>query len=72
MSLAKPLEFGDVLAGGKQAFARRKRQPGLALSDDEIDYLVDAFTTAKRNPTDVELMMFAQKRIVSALPSQDL
>ena len=33
---------------------------GLALSDDEIDYLVDAFTGLKRNPTDVELMMFAQ------------
>ena len=32
---------------------------GLALSEDEIDYLVDAFTKAGRNPTDVELMMFA-------------
>ena len=33
---------------------------GLALADDEIDYLVDAFTALRRNPTDVELMMFAQ------------
>ena len=33
---------------------------GLALADDEIDYLVDSFTQLKRNPTDVELMMFAQ------------
>ena len=33
---------------------------GLALADDEIDYLVNAFTTLGRNPTDVELMMFAQ------------
>jgi phosphoribosylformylglycinamidine (FGAM) synthase-like enzyme len=33
---------------------------GLALADDEIDYLVNAFTTLDRNPTDVELMMFAQ------------
>ncbi len=33
---------------------------GLALADDEIDYLVDAFTELGRNPTDVELMMFAQ------------
>jgi phosphoribosylformylglycinamidine (FGAM) synthase-like enzyme len=33
---------------------------GLALSDGEMDYLVDNFTTLKRNPTDVELMMFAQ------------
>jgi phosphoribosylformylglycinamidine synthase len=33
---------------------------GLALSDDEIEYLVNAFTGLKRNPTDVELTMFAQ------------
>jgi phosphoribosylformylglycinamidine synthase len=33
---------------------------GLALAEDEIDYLVTAFTGLKRNPTDVELMMFAQ------------
>jgi phosphoribosylformylglycinamidine synthase len=33
---------------------------GLALAEDEIEYLVNAFTDLKRNPTDVELMMFAQ------------
>ncbi|MBC3934861.1 phosphoribosylformylglycinamidine synthase [Undibacterium rugosum] len=57
---AKPLEFIDVLGGGKQALINANTELGLALSDDEIDYLVDAFTIAKRNPTDVELMMFAQ------------
>jgi len=36
------------------------QEMGLALSDDEIDYLVDNFTAIGRNPTDVELMMFAQ------------
>src|SRR5690606_27117194 len=34
--------------------------PILALADDEIDYLVEQFTQLKRNPTDAELMMFAQ------------
>ncbi|KAI5935584.1 Phosphoribosylformylglycinamidine synthase [Manis javanica] len=46
------------------AAAPRWRPPtangGLALADDEIDYLVDAFKGLQRNPTDVELMMFAQ------------
>ncbi|KIF79879.1 phosphoribosylformylglycinamidine synthase [Noviherbaspirillum autotrophicum] len=57
---AKPLEFIDVLAGGRNALERANGELGLALSDDEIDYLLNAFTQAKRNPTDVELMMFAQ------------
>src|SRR5450830_1576892 len=57
---AKPLEFVDLLAGGKAALENANTELGLALSDDEIDYLVDAFTRAQRNPTDVELMMFAQ------------
>ena len=47
-------------AQGKQALAQANTRFGLALSDDEIDYLVDAFTALKRNPSDVELMMFAQ------------
>ncbi|MBC3916260.1 phosphoribosylformylglycinamidine synthase [Undibacterium sp. CY18W] len=58
--VAKELEHVDVLQGGKAALLQANSELGLALSDDEIDYLVDAFTTAKRNPTDVELMMFAQ------------
>jgi phosphoribosylformylglycinamidine synthase len=57
---AKPLESVEILAGGKAALEKANADLGLALSDDEIDYLVNAFTQAKRNPTDVELMMFAQ------------
>lgn len=56
----KPLAFIDVLAGGKDALIKANGELGLALSEDEIDYLVNAFTQARRNPTDVELMMFAQ------------
>ncbi len=57
---AKPLETIAVLEGGKAALEEANSTLGLALSDDEIDYLVAAFIQAKRNPTDVELMMFAQ------------
>jgi phosphoribosylformylglycinamidine synthase len=57
---AKPLEFIDVLKGGRDALVSANTELGLALSEDEIDYLLNAFTQAKRNPTDVELMMFAQ------------
>ena len=57
---AKPLALVDVIAHGKSALVQANTELGLALSDDEIDYLVNAFTQAKRNPTDVELMMFAQ------------
>jgi phosphoribosylformylglycinamidine synthase len=57
---AKPLDTVDVIGGGKDALVRANTELGLALSDDEVDYLVNAFTQAKRNPTDVELMMFAQ------------
>ncbi len=57
---AAPMEFVDVLGGGRAALERANTAWGLALADDEIDYLVDAFTKLGRNPTDVELMMFAQ------------
>ncbi|MES2935560.1 MAG: phosphoribosylformylglycinamidine synthase [Pseudomonadota bacterium] len=57
---AKPLEFIDIITGGKAALQKANTDLGLALSEDEIDYLMNAFTAAKRNPTDVELMMFAQ------------
>ncbi|MFZ5575919.1 MAG: phosphoribosylformylglycinamidine synthase [Pseudomonadota bacterium] len=50
----------DVLGGGRAALTAANRELGLALSDDEVDYLVDNFTRIGRNPTDVELMMFAQ------------
>ncbi len=57
---AKPLESIDVTGAGRIALERANTDLGLALSEDEIDYLHSAFTAAKRNPTDVELMMFAQ------------
>ncbi|WP_444997989.1 phosphoribosylformylglycinamidine synthase [Aliikangiella sp. IMCC44359] len=50
----------DILKGGKDALVEANQSLGLALADDEIDYLVERFTELKRNPTDVELMMFAQ------------
>ncbi|CAN7384811.1 phosphoribosylformylglycinamidine synthase [Rhizobacter sp. LjRoot28] len=56
----RPMAHVDVLGQGRVALVSANREFGLALSDDEIDYLVDAFTGLKRNPTDVELMMFAQ------------
>ena len=56
----KPMEHVDVLGSGRAALVQANTEFGLALSDDEIDYLVAAFTTLKRNPSDVELMMFAQ------------
>ena len=55
-----PMEHVDVLGGGKTALEKANKAWGLALADDEIEYLVNAFTGLKRNPTDVELMMFAQ------------
>ena len=56
----QPLSSVDVLGGGRLALAAANNELGLALSDDEIDYLVDNFRRIERNPTDVELMMFAQ------------
>jgi len=56
----QPMEHVDVLAGGRAALEAANTQWGLALADDEIDYLVTAFQGLQRNPTDVELMMFAQ------------
>ncbi|MFV0664189.1 phosphoribosylformylglycinamidine synthase [Denitromonas sp.] len=56
----QPLTTVDVVGAGRGALEAANRELGLALSDDEIDYLVDNFTRAGRNPTDVELMMFAQ------------
>jgi phosphoribosylformylglycinamidine synthase len=57
---APPLEHVDVLGQGVAALREANVRFGLALSDDEIDYLERAFTELKRNPSDVELMMFAQ------------
>ncbi len=55
-----PMDHVDILGGGRAALERANVEWGLALADDEIDYLVKAFHELKRNPTDVELMMFAQ------------
>ena len=57
---ARPFESIDVIGAGKHALEKANTDLGLAMSDDEIDYLLAAFTQAARNPTDVELMMFAQ------------
>lgn len=56
----KPLTTIDVLGQGKQAIERLNVQLGLALSADETQYLTQAFQDLNRNPTDVELYMFAQ------------
>ena len=50
----------DVIAGGRAALESANRSLGLALAEDEIDYLVASFGELGRNPSDVELMMFAQ------------
>ncbi|WP_417661217.1 phosphoribosylformylglycinamidine synthase [Pseudomonas sp.] len=56
----KPLTVVDVLGGGRAALEKANVELGLALADDEIDYLVSSFGTMGRNPHDIELMMFAQ------------
>ena len=56
----RPLLTIDVLGRGRAELERANTAQGFALAPDEIDYLCDAFTTLGRNPTDVELMMFAQ------------
>ncbi len=56
----KPMTSVDILAGGRAALAQANIDLGLALAEDEIDYLVNAFQGLQRNPNDIELMMFAQ------------
>nr|WP_298415918.1 phosphoribosylformylglycinamidine synthase [uncultured Halomonas sp.] len=55
-----PLGQVDILGGGRAALAIANDELGLALAEDEIDYLLAAFEELGRNPSDVELMMFAQ------------
>ncbi len=57
---AEPMAHVDVLGRGRGAIEEANVAFGLALSDDEIDYLVTSFGDLRRNPTDVELTMFAQ------------
>jgi phosphoribosylformylglycinamidine synthase len=56
----KPLQSVAIIEQGRDALVGANTELGLALSDDEIDYLTESFQTLGRNPTDVELMMFAQ------------
>ena len=56
----KPMTSVDILGGGREALAQANIDLGLALAEDEIDYLVAAFQNLARNPNDIELMMFAQ------------
>ena len=50
----------DVLGGGRAALEAADKNMGLALSSDEMDYLLENYRALNRNPSDVELMMFAQ------------
>jgi phosphoribosylformylglycinamidine synthase len=50
----------DVLNEGRQALVNANKNLGLALAEDEIDYLLESFKSLGRNPNDIELMMFAQ------------
>ncbi|MBU9866569.1 MULTISPECIES: phosphoribosylformylglycinamidine synthase [Rahnella] len=55
-----PVQHVDILGVGRGALEAANTKLGLALAQDEIDYLMDAFTSLGRNPTDIELYMFAQ------------
>ncbi|WP_421670463.1 phosphoribosylformylglycinamidine synthase [Rahnella sp. EDr1-12] len=55
-----PVQHVDILGEGRSALETANIKLGLALAQDEIDYLMEAFTSLGRNPTDIELYMFAQ------------
>ncbi|WP_445375865.1 phosphoribosylformylglycinamidine synthase [Photorhabdus tasmaniensis] len=55
-----PLKRIDILQTGRSALEKANIELGLALAPDEIDYLMEAFQKLERNPTDIELYMFAQ------------
>ncbi len=57
---SRPLVSIDILNGGREALVAANNSMGLALAEDEVDYLFDNFTMLNRNPNDIELMMFAQ------------
>lgn len=56
----RPLSRIPVLSEGRSALDKANQELGLALSDDEVTYLTENFIRLKRNPSDVELIMFAQ------------
>ncbi|WP_127958223.1 phosphoribosylformylglycinamidine synthase [Serratia microhaemolytica] len=55
-----PYQVVDIITHGRKALEQANSKLGLALAPDEIDYLLDAFNQLARNPTDIELYMFAQ------------
>jgi phosphoribosylformylglycinamidine synthase len=55
-----PLVYIDLAGDAKAALDKANKELGLALADDEIEYLVDRYAELGRNPTDAELFMFAQ------------
>ena len=59
---AKPAPLGRIALGddAQAAIAAANDTMGLALSDDEIAYLAESYQGLGRDPSDVELMMFAQ------------
>jgi phosphoribosylformylglycinamidine synthase len=57
---ARTLNHVDLETGGRPALVKVNRDLGLALSEDEIDYLFRSYAELGRSPTDAELMMFAQ------------
>lgn len=57
---AKPFLSVPIVEEGKAALEQANKKLGLALADDEVDYLFDSFTKLGRNPNDIELYMFAQ------------
>ncbi len=56
----RPMSSVPILTAGRAALVTANKYLGLALAEDEIDYLVKAFTALGRDPHDIELMMFAQ------------
>ncbi len=56
----QPLQMIPLAAEGRDALERSNTELGLALAPDEIDYLLEHFSALKRDPSDAELMMFAQ------------
>ncbi|MFT5163188.1 MAG: phosphoribosylformylglycinamidine synthase, partial [Alteromonadaceae bacterium] len=56
----RELSSVDILGGGREALVSANVEQGFALAGDEIDYLVESFTSLDRNPHDIELFMFAQ------------
>ena len=56
----RPLRYIDILDKGIEELHSANKNFGFAMSTDEIDYLFNFYTSTQRNPTDAELMMFAQ------------